>query len=433
MITLYLDKFRGFQNTIIPLTDVNFLVGENSTGKSSLLGLIHLLSSPPFWFSQKFNLPEYEFGGFQDILSAGYETTEDFTFGLAMSVRHVKTKEETTYTYLVSYREEDALPKMWFFVRLDGQKLLACRQFNNTYRYQSAKITEKDIPANMQELFMYLRGQANRSSEEFKELPKNVSQGAGLIPVLAMLGGFVEKQTFQEDQLIFPLPLFAPDMAWLAPIRTRPKRTYDGYGQPFSPEGEHTPYVIRKQLDSRAGAEKFRKALSDFGVESGLFSDVMIHKLGDDATSPFELMIRLREDCALRINSVGYGVSQVLPLVVEMLARRKGSWFAMQQPEVHLHPRAQAALGDVIYNVAEHDDKRFLVETHSDFTIDRFRMNYRNSAQHKSNAQVLFFQRDNLGNHVHCIAIDKKGEYSYDQPQAFREFFLKEQTKLLGL
>ena len=49
MKCIFVDNFRGFKETIVPLKDVNFLVGENSTGKSSLLGLIKLINSPRFW------------------------------------------------------------------------------------------------------------------------------------------------------------------------------------------------------------------------------------------------------------------------------------------------------------------------------------------------------------------------------------------------
>ncbi|MBM4134095.1 MAG: hypothetical protein FJ245_10035 [Nitrospira sp.] len=433
MFTLYMDKFRGFQETTIPLVEVNFLVGENSTGKSSLLGLANLLSSPDFWFSQNFNLPEYEFGGFVDILSAGCKRTEEFSFGAAMSLRHRETREEKDYTYLVSYREKDSLPMLSLFSCLDGNRLISFRQFRNTYRRCTETLHAEHIPKNKAAKFALLRSQSLRAEEDFSALPKSLPVRGGLIPMLAMLEGESGDKKPDEGVFMLPVPPLGHDVAWLAPIRTKPKRTYDGYGQPFSPEGEHTPYIIRKKLESRTGAQEFRDALSRFGAESGLFSDVTVHDLGRDAVSPFELMIRLRKDCDLRINSVGYGVSQVLPLVVEMLARRKNSWFAMQQPEVHLHPRAQGALGDVIYNVAERDNKRFLIETHSDFTIDRFRMNYRNNPQHKSNAQVLFFQRDNTGNHVCRIPIEKNGEYSRDQPPAFREFFLKEQMNVLGL
>ncbi|MDP6688819.1 MAG: AAA family ATPase [Alphaproteobacteria bacterium] len=80
---------------------------------------------------------------------------------------------------------------------------------------------------------------------------------------------------------------------------------------------------------------------------------------------------------SVNIRNVGYGVSQSLPVIVEILSRSFGSRFAIQQPEVHLHPKAQAALGDLFYQLALVEEKRFIVETHSDFTIDRFMLNYR--------------------------------------------------------
>src|SRR6266436_9344091 len=99
------------------------------------------------------------------------------------------------------------------------------------------------------------------------------------------------------------------------------------------------------------------------------------------------------DDKALNLSTVGYGVSQSLPVLTEVFLRPHGSWFAIQQPEVHLHPKAQAALGDVFFEMATVEHKRFLVETHSDFAIDRFRMNYRKADSKKPNSQILFFER----------------------------------------
>ncbi len=45
---VFVDNFRGFTDTCIAITDVNFLVGENSTGKSSILALIKLISARNF-------------------------------------------------------------------------------------------------------------------------------------------------------------------------------------------------------------------------------------------------------------------------------------------------------------------------------------------------------------------------------------------------
>jgi predicted ATPase len=167
-------------------------------------------------------------------------------------------------------------------------------------------------------------------------------------------------------------------------------------------------------------------------MASGLFQDVRIKNYGRGATAPFEVDIVL-DGKALNLSTVGYGVSQSLPVLVELLARGRGTWFAIQQPEVHLHPRAQAALGDVFFEMAAREDKVFLVETHSDFTIDRFRMNYRSARSDKPDSQVLFFERRDKHNVVTPLAIDKSGDLPTDQPQGYRDFFVKEEMRLLGI
>jgi predicted ATPase len=132
---------------------------------------------------------------------------------------------------------------------------------------------------------------------------------------------------------------------------------------------------------------------------------------------------------------MGYGVSQSLPIFVELLDRRKGSWFAIQQPEVHLHPRAQACLGDVFYEMSALDDKKFIVETHSDFAIDRFRMNYKDRKYRKKSpkSQILFFERRDGQNTIIAMEIDDNGELPQDQPESYRNFFIREQLRLLEI
>jgi predicted ATPase len=104
----------------------------------------------------------------------------------------------------------------------------------------------------------------------------------------------------------------------------------------------------------------------------------------------------------------------------------------VQQPEVHLHPRAQAALGDVFFQAAHAHKKVLFIETHSDFMIDRFRLNYGPSKPRADFAQILFFERTGGGNKLTTIKILSDGEYPEDQAAQFRSFFLEEQRKLLG-
>ena len=238
----------------------------------------------------------------------------------------------------------------------------------------------------------------------------------------------------EEEDYLFPMAdvVFPPNIAWIAPVRTKPKRTYNELSFAFSPEGDHTPYLIRRMLGSRTDAKKFQSFIRRVGKASGLFQDVKTKNFGRGATAPFEVDIVL-DGKELSLNTVGYGVSQSLPVLVEILARPHGSWLAIQQPEVHLHPRAQAALGDVLFEMATREHKHFLVETHSDFTIDRFRMQYRNRGGNKPDSQVLFFERKNRCNVVTPLSIGPEGELPEKQPKAYRDFFLKESLDVLGI
>ncbi|MDP2036184.1 MAG: AAA family ATPase, partial [Ignavibacteria bacterium] len=133
------------------------------------------------------------------------------------------------------------------------------------------------------------------------------------------------------------------------------------------------------------------------------------------------------------ISNVGYGVAQVLPIIVEVLLASKNQWFSIQQPEVHLHPRAQAAFGEFVFNFFQKMRINFLIETHSDYIIDRFRSKYKGSDLSDEDSQVLFFQKNELGNEVKSIRIKKDGNYAENQPKEFREFFINEELRLLEI
>ncbi len=104
----------------------------------------------------------------------------------------------------------------------------------------------------------------------------------------------------------------------------------------------------------------------------------------------------------------------------------------MQQPEVHLHPKAQAALGDAVYSLAAGHKKAFFIETHSEYLIDRFRINLRERRKNVP-SQVLFFQRKRGENFVCGLVLESNGSYPQKQPKEFGEFFLTEQLRLLDI
>jgi predicted ATPase len=439
---LFIDNFRGFSNARIPITQVNFLVGENSTGKTSVLGLLKLFAGPQFLFRQEFGDEEVSFGHFSDMVSAHSADQTFFRVGLVWEERKREKAAGIPVGWLCTFREEEGLPRLSRFTFCRATEKISLQFAGNDVHYKTETF---ESPQSVDDLLSkllptWIREHCKDSSGYEKlSLTSGLPRKIPIMLAISLIGGIRESISKQrkpanEIKLVLSPPEmeFPPQITWIAPIRTKPRRTYDELTLTFSPEGGHTPYLIRRILQTRSQANKFRTFIEKVGQASGLFQDIKIKKFGSGTTAPFEVDVVL-DGKALNLSTVGYGVSQSLPVLVELLARSHGAWFAIQQPEVHLHPRAQAALGDVFFEMAATEHKFFLIETHSDFTIDRFRMSYRGQRSDKPDSQILFFERRDKHNVVTPITIGKSGELPSDQPESYRHFFVKEELRLLGV
>ncbi len=435
---IFMDNFRGFTQTIIPLRNTTFLVGENSTGKSSFLSLLYLLSTPNFWFNQDFSITDFcNLGGFMDIISAAGRNRSSFAVGI-LSTRHKKKNDKSEDIKqckfcIMTFRNEEGLPRLARYLQFMGNNLLKIKFGIKSIKYKINDVTcpygrEEDLLRFFNDTVLSDIGDTTGFTRFSHEMPS--------IPSLPWVLGMIQspQKLGRKGERIFyapGFPIMTTHLTWLAPIRTKPRRTYDGFKTDFTPEGDHTPYVIRKTLGTRDKAKQFTKLLREFGDLSGLFLTVNAHSFGNVPSAPFEVQVQLTKH-PLNISNVGYGVSQVLPVVVEILTCPDDHWFAIQQPEIHLHPKAQAALGKLMHYLATVRGHHYFIETHSDYLIDRFRLRIRESGK-TAGAQVVFFERTGGGNNVYPLAINSKGQYPQKQPKNFRDFFINEEMKLLEI
>ncbi len=166
--------------------------------------------------------------------------------------------------------------------------------------------------------------------------------------------------------------------------------------------------------------------LSEFGNKLGLFED--IKGVPDSETQTFILKV-LQSGRWRNIVDVGYGVHSILPTLCSMSRRRSMTTFLMQQPEVQLHPCAQAALA---HEIAE-SPHRFVIETHSDHLLDHFRICVMEGVLAPENLRIIYFERDadRLESTIHNIAVDRNGNL-LNVPAGYRDFFMHETIRLLG-
>jgi hypothetical protein len=223
-------------------------------------------------------------------------------------------------------------------------------------------------------------------------------------------------------------PVFQLRPYAIAPIRTRPLRTYDPRRETPRPEGEHVPMILAR--GNAAGGEEWarlQEGLRDFGMPSGLFSDLAVKRLGKKETDPFQLQVTIQGPPA-NLMDVGYGVSQALPVAVDCLTSAPGQILLMQQPEVHLHPRGQAELGTFLANLVKKRGNRFVV-THSDYLVDRVRLDIRDKNLLKpEDVCLLYCERTGAGVKVQEIRIDDQGNL-VDAPPGYSRFFLEEEKR----
>jgi hypothetical protein len=451
MITLYLNHFRGFEETFIPLDDVSFLVGENSAGKTSVLMALRVLSGPTAWILGRFQVGDEVLGGFSDFASNGVPWFQIGYF------RHDPASENRYDAALLTFTGSGSKVPWVMDVRLrTAESEVHFHHDNDVVCYKKQAVT-----GSIEAVFSEWTTR-DPSSEGLAVLPGD--SGALDAPLGMISALHLHESIFYDEQMAAldhsvteflralssdkEMPVAPPrphpprrlpsnmnwtdDLHWLAPIRAKPRRSYDAVAKGYSPEGDHIPW----QLRGLSAKSKLRESLRSFGTQSGLYDDVETRNFGETEDAPFELRVKIGERTPNMIN-VGYGVSQALPVIAAIAdPGERRAWFALQQPEVHLHPRAQAALGELLFEMGLHPQrKRFLVETHSDYVIDRFRYRMRKAAEGEEvplQAQVLFFERVGSKNIVHRIPLAADGEYPEAQPEAFRAFFLEEEMRNLG-
>lgn len=129
-----------------------------------------------------------------------------------------------------------------------------------------------------------------------------------------------------------------------------------------------TAFLLNKQA-----LETVNKWLAEFGFQVRLEIKALAHTEPKTQLLFSDALSRRNPPFQTSIRDVGLGLSQILPLLTTTLLAPENSTLLIEQPEHHLHPRAQSRLGDLLIYVAVRRKVRLLIETHSENLLIRMR------------------------------------------------------------
>ncbi|WP_026793525.1 MULTISPECIES: AAA family ATPase [Planktothrix] len=219
-------------------------------------------------------------------------------------------------------------------------------------------------------------------------------------------------------------------------LRGNPERTYPvtAIGEQFPGTFEH--YVASVINNWQTTKSSKLKDLARYLRILGLTGKVDTKQINDTqveirvARLPCNFNPKTKSTEMVSIADVGFGVSQTLPALVALLVAEPEQLVYLEQPEIHLHPRAQAALADILIESANRG-VRVVIETHSDLILKRIQSLVAEDRIKPDKVKLHWFTRDQEGcTNITTADLDKAGTFG-DWPEDFSEVDLQEESRYL--
>lgn len=205
-------------------------------------------------------------------------------------------------------------------------------------------------------------------------------------------------------------------MAYIGPLRDYPERNYIYSGptdETVGSRGENLPAHLY-------GEDRRRDELNELGKIIGLEYDIDIFKSKEpELNSVFALRLTDTTTGAdVGLSDVGFGVSQVLPILMQCTAKSDAT-LVVEQPEIHLNPKLQADLGQVFASAIKGNRRQFIIETHSEHLLLRIQRLVRDGTLVPAQVAVLYVSKTNEGSAVLEIPLAQNGDRLIDWPDGF--------------
>lgn len=218
---------------------------------------------------------------------------------------------------------------------------------------------------------------------------------------------------------------------YLGPLRkspTRIERLIEKSKVYVGREGEGVASILHRDPTAVNTVNRYLRELS-------IPYELHVRKLDPDGAGTLGEIIAvqlvdLRSNVILSLEDVGFGISQVLPLLVQ-LAISRSDLVLIEQPELHLHPAIQAHFADLLIEGSTTEkNNQFIIETHSEHLLLRLQRRIRDGILSEKDVKIYFVDaKSEMGSYVQLIELDNHGEFITPWPNGF---FPERLDELLG-
>ena len=220
---------------------------------------------------------------------------------------------------------------------------------------------------------------------------------------------------------------------YLGPVRQRPQRLYEWQGSVPSGVGisggraieallaSHQLPKIARHPDRRGRVVRnypirsvVRHWLRELQLAESFDLEPMVPDVGR-----YRVMIKPASDAAeVLLPDIGFGISQVLPVLVLLACVPEGSIVILEQPELHLHPSVQSGLADIILETARVRRAQVIVESHSEHLLMRIQRRIAEEKYAKDDVAMYFCSHTGGRSRIERLELDEYGRIA-NWPRGF--------------
>ncbi len=398
MITeLRVQNFKSWKDTgKLQITPLTGFFGANSSGKTSLLQTLLMLKQtverPPDWngvidFGDDGSF--VNLGSFDDLI---HQHKRDIPLEISLSWKFFEKlsiagiEEVDTLSFKLSvFDNENSVPGVSFNYKI-GEKNLAVDWDGQDVLLISVPV---ELKYHDESLF---RCYGVRSAH------------------------YHNQEIFSSIQTRFE-NLFR-NIRYLGPLREYPRRNYAWQGKHSPGVGQHGEDMVTALFSGRIQLRDTEEQISIWLQRLGLIDSYRLNPILNTERDYEFLVRKYKGGPEVRLTDVGFGVSQVLPVLVLCYYVPEGSILILEQPEAHLHPKVQSELADLLIEVVKNRQLQIILESHSEHLLIRL-MRRIAEEQISANDTAFYFCEMNEGvSEIERLNVDDYGNIT-NWPQNF--------------